>query len=122
MDNIYIENNLYKNKRTTMNSNILDYMYEGYGYDTDNPLLYTGVEIFNETLSENGKMTTRGMETLAYNDGPIGHDDPIPTEEDNKYKELASFISESGAKYTDLRQGICDCGRNTGDGEVIDNG
>ena len=107
-----------------MNSNILDYMYEGYGYDTDNPLLYTDVEIFDETLSKNGKMTTRGMETLAYNDGPIGHDPAIPTEEDNKYVEAASFISESGAKYTDLRQGICDCGdgRNTGDGEVVDNG
>lgn len=92
-----------------MNSNILDYMYEGYGYDTDNPLLYTDVEIFDETLSENGKMTTRGMETLAYNNGPIGHDDSLHTENDNEYKEIISFISESGAKYTDLRQGICDC-------------
>ena len=92
-----------------MNTNILDYLYEGYGYDMDNQLLYTDVEIFDETLSENGKMTTRGMETLAYNDGPIGHDPAIPTDKDNEYKELASFISESGAKYTDLRQGICDC-------------
>ena len=105
-----------------MNSNILDYMYEGYGYDTDNQLLYTDVNNFDETLSENGKMTTRGMETLAYNDGPIGHDQAIPTEEDNKYNEVVSFISESGAKYTDLRQGICSCDHNTGDGEVIDNG
>jgi hypothetical protein len=104
-----------------MNSNILDYMYEGYGYDTDNQLLYTDVEIFNETLSENGKMTTRGMETLAYNEGPIGHDAPIPTENDNKYNEVASFISESGAKYTDLRQGICACDRNLGEGETAEN-
>jgi hypothetical protein len=104
-----------------MKSNMLDYMYEGYGYDTDNQLLYTDVENFNETLSENGKMTTRGMETLAYNDGPIGHDDAIPTENDNKYKEIASFVSESGSKYTDLRQGLCACGRSTGDGETIDN-
>jgi hypothetical protein len=93
-----------------MNSNILDYMYEGYGYDMDNQLLYTDVEKYDEALSENGKMSTRGMETLAYNNGPIGHDDAIQTEKDNEYKELASFISESGAKYTDLRQGICDCG------------
>ena len=92
-----------------MNSNILDYMYEGYGYDMDNQLLYTDVENYNESLSENGKMSTNGMETLAYNDGPIGHDPAIPTEKDNEYKEIASFISESGAKYTDLRQGICDC-------------
>jgi len=92
-----------------MNSNILDYMYEGYGYDTDNPLLYTDVENFNETLSENGQMTTNGMETLAYNDGPVGHDAAIPTEEDNTYTELGSFISQESPKYTDLRQGICSC-------------
>jgi hypothetical protein len=30
-----------------MNSNILDYMYEGYGYDMDNPLLYTDVENYD---------------------------------------------------------------------------
>jgi hypothetical protein len=107
-----------------MKTNMLDYMYEGYGYDTDNQLLYVDVENYNETLSKNGKMTTRGMETLAYNDGPIGHHPAIPTVEDNKFKEVPSFISESGVKYTDLRQGICSCGdgRNTGDGESIDNG
>ena len=105
-----------------MKANMLDYMYEGYGYDTDNQLLYTDVKNYDETLSENGKMTTRGMETLAYNDGPIGHDKALPTEDDNKYVETASFISESGSKYTDLRQGICACNRNTGNGEIIDNG
>jgi hypothetical protein len=105
-----------------MNSNILDYMYEGYGYDTDNQLLYVDVDNYDETLSENGKMTTRGMETLAYNNGPISHDPEIPTENDNKFKEIPSFISESGVKYTDLRQSICGCNRNTGAGEVIDNG
>jgi hypothetical protein len=105
-----------------MKSNMLDYMYEGYGYDTDNQLLYVDVENYNETLSENGKMTTRGMETLAYNNGPISHDAPIPTEDDNEFKEIPSFISESGVKYTDLRNGICGCGRQTGAGEAIDNG
>ena len=92
-----------------MKTNMLDYMYEGYGYDTDNQLLYTDVKNYDEMLSENGKMTTRGMETLAYNDGPIAHDNAIPTEKDNKYAEIPSFISESGAKYTDLRQGLCGC-------------
>jgi len=93
-----------------MITNILDYMYEGYGYDMDNQLLYTSVENYDEALSEDGKMTTNGMETLAYNDGPIGHDAALPTDEANEYKEVASFISESGSKYTDLRQAICDCG------------
>ena len=79
-----------------MNSNILDYMYEGYGYDTDNPLLYVDVENYDETLSENGKMTTRGMETLAYNDGPIGHDPAIPTDKDNEYKELDAMKEDDG--------------------------
>lgn len=96
-----------------MKANMLDYMYEGYGYDTDNQLLYTDVKNFDKTLSESGKMTTRGMETLAYNGGPIAHDPAIPTEEDNKYIETASFISESGAKYTDLRKPLCGC-CNTG--------
>ena len=40
-----------------MNTNILDYLYEGYGYDMDNQLLYTDVENYNEALSENGKMS-----------------------------------------------------------------
>ena len=96
-------------KKIEIDPFILDYMYEGYGYDMDNPLLYTDVENYDEMLSESGKMSTDGMETLAYNDGPIGHEDPIPTEKDNEYKEIPSFISEEGAKYTDLRQGICAC-------------
>ena len=88
----------------------LEGAYDSYDYDMDDQILYTDVEKFDEALSENGKMSTNGMETLAYNDGPIGHDDAIPTEEDNKFNEVASFISESGVKYTDLRQGICACG------------
>ena len=104
-----------------MNSNILDYMYEGYGYDMDNPLLYTDVEKYDEALTEDTKMSTAGMVTLSHQ-GIVSHDDAIPTEKDNEYKELASFISESGAKYTDLREGICGCGNETGAGEVIDNG
>ena len=88
----------------------LEGAYDSYDYDMDDQILYTNVEKFDEALSENGKMSTNGMETLAYNDGPIGHEPAIPTEEDNKYIETVSFISESGAKYTDLRQGICACG------------
>ena len=112
-----------------MKANMLDYMYEGYGYDMDNQLLYTDVEKYNEALTSGSSMSTNGMETLAHQ-GIISHDPAIPTEEDNKYVEIASFISESGAKYTDLRQGICDCGdsstsspvTNLGEGEVVDNG
>ena len=92
-----------------MNSNILDYMYEGYGYDTDNPLLYVNVENFDETLSKNGKMTTKGMETLAYNDGPVGYDESLPTVDARNYNEIMSFVEESLPEYTDFRQGICDC-------------
>jgi hypothetical protein len=66
-------------------------------------------------------MSTNGMETLAHQ-GIIAHDLAIPTEKDNKYIETVSFISESGAKYTDLREGICGCGRETGAGETVDNG
>jgi len=104
-----------------MNTNILDYMYEGYGYDMDNQLLYTDVKKYDEALTEDTKMSTAGMATLAHQ-GIISHDPAIPTEEDNKYVEVASFISESGAKYTDLRQGICGCGKDTGAGETVDNG
>lgn len=115
-----------------MNSNILDYMYEGYGYDTDNQLLYVDVENYESALTEDTKMTTAGMATFAHQ-GITSHDPRIPTEEDNKYKEVPSFISESGAKYTDLRQQICGCCgssgdtqsspvTNTGAGETADNG
>lgn len=102
---------------------MLDYMYEGYGYDMDNQLLYTDVKKYDEALSENGKMSTNGMETLAYNNGPISHASAIPTEDDNKCNEIASFVSEDGVKYTDLRFGVCGCNKNRpiGNGETIDN-
>lgn len=92
-----------------MKANMLDYMYEGYGYDTDNQLLYVNVENFDETLSPSGEMTTNGMETLAYNNGPIGHDEAIPTVEDANYNEIMSFTEESVKEYTDLRQSKCNC-------------
>lgn len=105
-----------------MNSNILDYMFEGYGYDMDDQLLYTDVERYNEALTSGTSLSTSGMETLA-RQGVIGHDPAIPTEKDNKYVEIVSFVSESGAKYTDLRDGICACeNRDTGAGESVDNG
>jgi hypothetical protein len=113
-----------------MKANMLDYMYEGYGYDMDNQLLYTDVEQYNEALNENG-MSDCGMETLAHQ-GIITHDPRIPTEDDNKYVETISFISESGAKYTDLRKPLCGCCggsgstqsspvTNLGNGETVDN-
>ena len=94
-----------------MVTNILDYMYEGYGYDMDNQLLYTDIEKYEEALTEETKMSTIGMETLTHQ-GIVGHEPRIPTENDNKYNELYSFISERGAIYTDLRQGVCACNAN----------
>lgn len=94
-----------------MVTNILDYMYEGYGYDMDNQLLYTDIENYEEALTEETKMSTAGMETLTHQ-GIIAHEPAIPTENDNKYNELYSFTSERGAIYTDLRQGICGCNAN----------
>jgi len=92
-----------------MNTNCLDYMYEGYGYGMDNQLLYTDAEVFNNALAENSKMSINGMETLAHQD-ITGYDSPLNTQNANEYKkELIQFISENGANYTDLRQQICDC-------------
>lgn len=95
-----------------MVTNTLDYMYEGYGYDLDNQLLYTDVEKYEEALDNDG-YADKGMKTLSSNDWKItGYQDGIPTEKDNKYTEVGQFVSESGAKYTDLRQQICKCGGN----------
>ena len=95
-----------------MVTNILDYMYEGYGYDMDNQMLYTDVEKYNESLDKDG-YSDNGMKTFSSDDWKItGHEDRLPTENDNKYSEVQQFVSESGAKYTDLRQQICQCGGN----------
>ena len=90
-----------------MVTNILDYMYEGYGYDMEDQRLYTDSEEYNKALNENG-ISDNGMETLAHQ-GIIGHEDALEVEKANKYYETQQFISENGANYTDLRQGICDC-------------
>lgn len=95
-----------------MISNILDSMYEGYGYDMDNQLLYTNVENYDKALDKDG-YSDNGMKTFSSNDWKItGYEDRLPTENDNKFKEVPQFISESGVKYTDLRQQICQCGGN----------
>ena len=92
-----------------MVSNILDYMYEGYGYDMDNQLLYTDVENYDEALDKDG-YSDNGMKTFASTDvGLIGHESALPTEDANEYKEVGQFISENGANYTDLRFGVCAC-------------
>lgn len=96
-----------------MNTNILDYMYEGYGYDMDNQLLYTNVENYDKALSEGTDLSTCGMDTLM-RQGVLSTEDSLPTEDSNKYTEVCSFISESGANYTDLRQSQCGCGKNSG--------
>ncbi len=95
-----------------MVTNMLDYMYEGYGYDMDNQLLYTDVEKYNEALDKDG-YTDKGMKTLSSNDWKItGYQEGLPTENANKYKEVPQFVSENGTNYTDLRQQICQCGGN----------
>jgi len=93
-----------------MNTNILDYMYDGYGYDMDNQMLYTDVEKYNEALDADG-YSDNGMKTLSSKDlGVLGHEDYIETEKANEYKEVQQFVSENGANYTDLRPAICACG------------
>ena len=95
-----------------MVTNILDYMYEGYGYDMDNQLLYTDVEKYNEALDKDG-YADKGMKTFSSNDWKItGYQKGLPTEDANEYKEIPQFVGENGANYTDLRQQICKCGGN----------
>ena len=53
-----------------MVTNMLDYMYEGYGYDMDNQLLYTDVEKYNEALDKDG-YADKGMKTFSSNDWKI---------------------------------------------------
>lgn len=91
-----------------MNTNCLDYMYEGYGYNMDNQLLYEDVEAYDEALTEETKMSTNGMEGLAYQ-GVLGYDEQLEVENAREYTEVGQFISENGANYTDLRQAVCDC-------------
>ncbi len=92
-----------------MNTNILDYMYEGYGYDMDNQLLYTGIDRYKEAHNENG-ISDNGMETFAHQ-GIIGHDPQLDVVNARKWTELGQFRSENGANYTDIRPGMCDCGK-----------
>lgn len=95
-----------------MVTNILDYMYEGYGYDMDNQLLYTDVDSYKTALDKDG-YSDNGMKTFSSNDWNItGYQEALPTENANKYKEVPQFIGENGATYTDLRQQICKCGGN----------
>lgn len=95
-----------------MTTNNLNFMYEGYGYDMDNPLLYTDAETYNKALDKDG-YSDNGMKTMASTDiGVIGYADALPTEDANKYTEIGQFISENGANYTDLRKGMCACKTN----------
>lgn len=91
-----------------MVTNILDYMYEGYGYDMNDQLIYEDSKVYNEEALNENQIADFGMETLSHQ-GIIGHDPAIEVEKANEYKEVGQFISENGANYTDLRQGLCDC-------------
>jgi urocanate hydratase len=96
------------NMEKTMNSNILDYMYEGYGYDFEDQRLYNDPEKYEEALTEESKMSTSGMETFSHQ-GIVSHDPALEVEKANKYTELGQFVGENGANYTDLRPRICGC-------------
>ena len=92
-----------------MITNILTYMYDGYEYDMDNPLLYTDPKNFNAALDEDG-YGDMGMKTMSSNDlGVIGHEPELDVENARTYTEVGQFISENGANYTDLRKGMCAC-------------
>lgn len=92
-----------------MNSNILDYMYEGYGYDFDDQRLYDDAKTYDDALTEESNMSTNGMETFSHQN-IVGHDPALEVEKANEYKEVQQFVSENGANYTDLRPRICACG------------
>ena len=93
-----------------MKSNMLDYMYEGYGYDMDNQLLYTDVEKYDEALDSDG-YSDNGMKTFASKDlGIIGHDDALEVEKANEYKkEVIQFVSENGASTSTAACSITTC-------------
>jgi hypothetical protein len=90
------------------NTNILDYMYEGWGFDMDNQLLYEDPEVYNEEALNDNSIADFGLETLAHQ-GIVGHDPALEVDKANEYKEVQQFVSENGANYTDLRQRICAC-------------
>ncbi len=91
-----------------MVTNILDYMYEGYGYDFEDQRLYDDPDMYNEALTEESDMSTNGMETFSHQ-GIVGHDPALKVEEANKFTELGQFVGENGANYTDLRPRLCAC-------------
>lgn len=86
---------------------MLDYMFEGYGYDMDNQLLYTSLDTYNESLSDKG-ISTNGMETLL-SQKILTTNEPLETEKANKYTEVGQFVSEHYSCYTDLRWPLCGC-------------
>lgn len=87
---------------------MIDYLYEGYGYDNDDQRLYTlkhGEEARKQFIDG---YSTEGMKTYAIQ-GVLAFEDDLDTEEANKYSQLGQFVSENGANYTDLRGPKCGC-------------
>lgn len=82
---------------------MLEYMYDGWGFDRDDQILYT---VAGMSLRQD--IDTTGMKTLAQ-DGTIGFDNALDVVNANEYTEVCQFISENGANYTDLRFGKCGC-------------
>ena len=85
---------------------MLDYLYEGYGFDLDDPRIYFEKNLKEQTDYWVDEYNPNGMKTLQ--DG-LCYDDQLPTEKANKYTEVGQFVSEHYSCYTDLRQGRCKC-------------
>lgn len=88
---------------------MLDIFYEGYGFDNENPLLWTmklGKELQDKNIDG---YSTEGMKTLS-NQGVLSYNPNIDVVDANKYTEVGQFISENGANYSDLRWPVCGCG------------
>lgn len=88
---------------------MLNYLYEGWGFDNDDPRLWTVAS--GKTLQDmrDDGYSTEGMKTLAQQ-GTIAYDEPLETETSEEHNtEADAFFSEHGSCYTDLRQEKCNC-------------
>lgn len=87
---------------------MLEYGFEGYGYDNDDPRLWSvtqGKELQDKFVDG---MSTQGMKTYAQQDTVTFNED-LDVVNANDYTELGQFISQGNADYTDLRGPKCNC-------------
>lgn len=81
---------------------MLEYGFEGYGYDNDDPRLWsvTSGKTFQDKFVDG--YSTNGMKTQAAQ-GNATFDEELDVVGANDYTEVGQFVSENGAPYTDLR-------------------